>query len=121
MTKTKKTVKNSIKRVRAVIRKNSKYRICVDKSNKHIRAQLIEHNLYEADKTLVSASSLEKEISTKLKGTGNKEAAAAVGKLLAERAKKQGIEKVAFDRSGNLYHGRVASLAQGAREGGLDF
>ena len=70
--------------------------------------------------TLVSASSLDKEFSTKGKG-GNIAAAAEVGKLIAERAKAKGIETVVFDRGGYLYHGRVKALAEGAREGGLNF
>lgn len=88
-------------------------RLCVFRSNKNIYAQIIndvEH------KTLVSASTLEME------GLGsNKEAAGAVGKKIAERALEQGIEEVVFDRSGYIYHGRIASLAQAAREAGLKF
>mgnify|MGYP001780255528 FL=1 len=71
-----------------------------------------------AGNTLVSASSLDKEIEG---NGGNKTAAHAVGKLVAERAKAKGIDTVVFDRGGYLYHGRVAELAEGAREGGLEF
>ena len=71
-----------------------------------------------AGNTLVSASSLDKEIEG---NGGNKTAARAVGKLVAERAKAKGIDTVVFDRGGYLYHGRVAELAEGAREGGLEF
>lgn len=69
--------------------------------------------------TVAAASSLDKEL--KLKNGGNAEAAQAVGKLLAERAKKAGVKKVQFDRGEFLYHGRVKALAEGAREGGVDF
>ena len=71
-----------------------------------------------AGNTLVSASSLDKEIEG---NGGNKTAARAVGKLVAERGKSTGIDKVVFDRGGYLYHGRVAELAEGARAGGLEF
>ncbi|GGD55399.1 hypothetical protein GCM10011361_22370 [Muriicola marianensis] len=86
------------------------------RSNKEIYAQVIDDN---EGKTLVSASSRDKELS-KAKGTKT-EIAALVGKAVAEKALKAGIETVAFDRGGNLYHGRVKSLAEGAREGGLKF
>ena len=89
-------------------------RLCVFRSLKNIYAQVIDD---VNGVTLVSASSLE------LKETygGNKEAAKEVGKLVAEKAIKAGIKEVVFDRSGYLYHGRVAELATGAREGGLEF
>ena len=85
-------------------------RLSVFRSNKEIYAQIIDD---EKQTTLVSAS-------LKLKNGGNKEAAAAVGKLLAEKAKKAKITKVVFDRGGYLYHGRVAALAEAARENGLE-
>ncbi len=103
------------------IRKNIKGstarpRLSVFRSLKNIYAQLIDD---EKGVTLVSASSLEAAFD---KGYGgNKDAAAEVGKLLASRALEKGIKTVVFDRSGYLYHGRVASLADGAREGGLEF
>lgn len=108
-------------RIRKRIRKISfgtaeRPRLSVYRSNKEIYAQVIDDN---EGKTLVSASSRDKELS-KAKGTKT-EIAALVGKALAEKAKKAGIEAVAFDRGGNLYHGRVKSLAEGAREGGLKF
>ena len=108
-------------RIRKRIRKISfgtaeRPRLSVYRSNKEIYAQVIDDN---EGKTLVSASSRDKEIS-KAKGTKT-EIAALVGKTLAEKALKAGIEAVAFDRGGNLYHGRVKSLAEGAREGGLKF
>ena len=87
-------------------------RLSVFKSNTNMYAQLIDD---VNGVTIVSASSLD------LENGGNVEAANAVGKLLAERAKEKGIETVVFDRSGYLYHGRVAALAEGAREGGLEF
>jgi large subunit ribosomal protein L18 len=97
-------------------------RLSVHRTNQHIYAQIID----DANRvTLASASTMEKDIQSelekaKLKG-GNKEAALKVGKLIAERALKKGIDKVVFDRSGYLYHGRVKSLAEAARDGGLVF
>lgn len=90
-------------------------RLNVFRSEKNIYAQIIDD---VAGNTLAAASSLDKEI----EGAGsNKTAARAVGKLVAERAKAKGINAVVFDRGGYLYHGRVAELAEGAREGGLEF
>lgn len=89
-------------------------RLAVYKSNKHISAQIIDD---VKGHTLASASSLEKEV----KGADNIDGAKAVGKVLAERAKKAGVKGVVFDRGGTRYHGVVASLADGAREGGLEF
>ena len=90
-------------------------RLSVFRSEKHIYAQLIDD---AAGRTLVSASSVEKDFG----GSGsNKEAARKVGKTVAERAVKAGIEEVVFDRGGYIYHGRVQELAEGAREGGLKF
>ncbi|MCL2018640.1 MAG: 50S ribosomal protein L18 [Oscillospiraceae bacterium] len=89
-------------------------RLCVFRSAKNIYAQIIDD---VAKVTLVSASSMEKGFT----GGGNKEAAKKVGLAVAERAKTKGIEVVVFDRAGYLYHGRVAALAEGAREGGLKF
>ena len=90
-------------------------RLSVFRSEKHIYAQIIDD---VAGRTLVSASSVEKGF----EGLGsNKEAARKVGKTVAERAKKAGIEEVVFDRGGYIYHGRVQELAEGAREGGLKF
>ena len=108
-------------RIRRRVRKVSfgtaeRPRLSVFRSNKEIYAQLIDDN---KGVTLVAASSRDKELS-KAKGTKT-EIAAEVGKSIAEKAKKAGIETVAFDRGGNLYHGRVKSLAEGAREAGLKF
>lgn len=91
-------------------------RLNVYRSLNHIYAQVIDD---VAGKTLVSASTLDKDLS--LSSTGNKEAAREVGKAVAKKATEQGIEKVVFDRAGYLYHGRIKELADGAREGGLRF
>ena len=104
------------KRVRAKISGTpERPRLNVFRSEKNIYAQIIDD---VAGNTLVAASSLDKEIEG---NGGNKAAARAVGKLVAERAKAKGIDVVVFDRGGYLYHGRVAELAEGAREGGLEF
>lgn len=93
-------------------------RLVVFRSLKHMYAQVIN----DIDgHTLVSASTLDPELKGQLEATGNQDAAREVGKLVAKRALETGIEKVVFDRGGNLYHGRVAALAEGAREGGLHF
>ena len=91
-------------------------RLNVFRSNNNIFAQIIDD---EASKTLVSASSIDKEL--KLENGGNAEADVKVGELLAKRAKQAKITKVVFDRGGYLYHGRVKALADAARENGLEF
>jgi large subunit ribosomal protein L18 len=93
-------------------------RLCVTRTHKHISAQIIDDL---AGKTLVGASSQDKQLSAKMKYGGNQSAAQVVGKTLAERAKKAGISAVCFDRGPYKYHGRVAALANAAREGGLSF
>ncbi len=94
-------------------------RLAVFRSNRHIYAQIIDDDL---GKTLVAASSLEKDIAQFVADEGGKKGVAqAVGKLVGARAKEKGISKVAFDRGGYLYHGRVKALADGARESGLEF
>ena len=93
-------------------------RLCVYRSNKNISVQIIDD---VNGVTLASASSLDKELKSEIAYGGNKEAARKVGKLVAERAKAKGIDTVVFDRGGYIYHGRVAELAEGAREGGLEF
>ena len=93
------------------------HRLTVHRTPQHIYAQIIAP---EGNRVVASASTLTKELRGALKGTGNIAAAAAVGKEIAERAKKAGIEKVAFDRSGFKYHGRVKALADAAREAGLN-
>ena len=104
------------KRGRAKINELRMNRLCVFRSPKHIYAQIISAT---GSEVLVSASTLEKD--NKSGATGNIDAAGKIGKLIAERAKKAGIEKVAFDRSGYAYHGRVKALAEAARESGLEF
>jgi large subunit ribosomal protein L18 len=93
-------------------------RLCVYRSNSHIYAQIIDD---EAGVTLVSASSLDKDIKGEISNGSNIEAASAVGKLVAERAAAKEIKDVVFDRGGYLYHGRVQALAEAAREAGLNF
>jgi large subunit ribosomal protein L18 len=107
-------------RVRRAIRKaaNGRPRLSVHRSSKQIYAQVIDD---ERGHTLAAASTLEADMRGKLKTGANVEAAAEVGRLLAERAKQAGVTQVIFDRSGYLYHGRVKALADAAREGGLDF
>ena len=90
----------------------------VFRSNKQIYVQVIDD---EQGRTLVAAASNDKALAAECKGKSGIEAAAIVGKAIAERAKAAGIEKVAFDRGGYLFHGRVKSLADAAREGGLEF
>ncbi len=92
-------------------------RLSIFRSGKHIYAQVIDD---AQGRTLAAASSLEKELKTQLKTGADKAAASAVGKLLAERAKKAGVDKVVFDRGAYRYHGRIKALADGAREGGLN-
>lgn len=107
-------------RVRTRIRKQStgRIRLTVHRSSNHIYAQLIDDR---DGRTLASASSLDPELAKKLKNGGNKEAAEKVGLLIADRAKKANVDKVVFDRGGYIYHGRVQTLAEAARKGGLDF
>lgn len=93
-------------------------RLCVYRSNKHIYVQIIDDT---SARTLVAASTLDKELRGKVEKTWNKEGAKAVGALVAERAKARGIEAVVFDRGGNIYHGRIAAVAEAAREAGLQF
>ena len=93
-------------------------RLSVFRSSKQIYAQVIDD---EKGRTLVAASSLEKAMRDQLKTGATVEAARLVGKEIAERAKKAGVAKVVFDRGGYMYHGRVKALAEGAREGGLEF
>ena len=93
-------------------------RLAVFRSSKHIYAQMIND---ETGTTLVAASTMEPDIKAQVKYGGNKAAAALVGRVVAERAKQAGIDKVCFDRRSYRYHGRVAALAQAAREAGLQF
>jgi large subunit ribosomal protein L18 len=91
-------------------------RLAVFRSNRHIHAQLIDDR---SGTTLVAASTVESDLRDG--GTGNIAAAESVGKLVAERAKAKGIDQVVFDRGGSRYHGRVAALADAARQAGLEF
>jgi len=93
-------------------------RLAVHRTNQHIYAQVISG---DGGKVLAAASTAAKDVRTKVANGGNKLAAAAVGKLIAERAKQLGISEVAFDRGGYKFHGRVKALADAAREGGLKF
>ena len=116
--------KNAIRRRKHVRVRNkisgtpTRPRLCVFRSNKHISAQIIDD---VAGKTLVSASTLDKEVKASIESGSNKDAAAAVGKKIAERALAANIEEVVFDRGGYIFHGRVAALAEAAREAGLKF
>jgi large subunit ribosomal protein L18 len=107
-------------RVRKAIRERAygRPRLSVFRSSKQIYAQIIDD---EKGVTLVSASSMEKDQRTALKTGANVEAANVVGKLIAERAAAKGVKQVVFDRGSYMYHGRVKALAEGAREGGLEF
>ena len=112
--------RNKIRRVNLdrVGTRETRPRLSVHRTGKQIYAQIIDDI---QGKTLAAASTLEKPLKEKLKTGANKEAAAQVGKLIAERAKKAGVTKIVFDRGRNVYHGRVKALAEGAREGGLEF
>jgi large subunit ribosomal protein L18 len=107
-------------RVRRTLRRSqgNRPRLSVFRSSKHIYAQIIDD---KRGATLVAASSLEKDLKIDLKTGADTDAAAKVGKLIAERAVKAGITQVVFDRGGYVYHGRVKALADAAREGGLLF
>lgn len=93
-------------------------RLCVYRSNKHIYCQLIDD---ESGKTLASASTRDQAIRDSIKFGGNRDAAKTIGKSIAEKATGLGIKRIKFDRGCYRYHGRVAELASGAREGGLEF
>jgi large subunit ribosomal protein L18 len=93
-------------------------RLAVFRSNQHIYVQAIDDANH---RTVAAASTLDTDLKSELSSTATCEAAAKVGTLVAERLKQQGIEKVVFDRGGNLYHGRVQALADAAREAGLNF
>jgi len=106
------------KKTRAHIRRLGKPRLTVYRSGRHIYAQIIAA---EGGGVIAAASTLQKDLRGDLSSTSNKEAAKTVGKAVAEKAVAAGISDVAFDRSGYRYHGRVAELADAAREGGLKF
>ena len=104
-------------RSRAKIRELKALRLSVHRTPQHIYAQIFDGE----SKVVAAASTLQQDIAGSLKGTGNATDAAAVGKAIAERAKAKGVTKVAFDRSGFKYHGRIKALADAARENGLEF
>ena len=104
------------RRTRAKIRELAVPRLTVHRTPRHIYAQVIAPN---GSEVMASASTLQADIKGSVKSTGNADAAAAVGKAIAEKAKAAGITSVAFDRSGFKYHGRIKALADAAREAGL--
>ena len=106
------------KKTRSHIRRMGVPRLTVYRSGRHIYAQVIAA---EEGNVIAAASTLQKDVREGLKGTNNKDAAKAVGKAVGERAVAAGVTDVAFDRSGYQYHGRVAELADAAREAGLKF
>ena len=106
------------RKTRAKIAELKVTRLSVHRTNTHIYAQIIAET---GDKVLASASTVEAGVRKTIKNGGNVEAAAAIGKLIAEKAKIAGITTVAFDRSGYKYHGRIKALADAAREHGLSF
>lgn len=106
------------KRSRMKIRELGAHRLCIHRTPRHIYAQVISP---EGDKVLAAASTLDAEVKSAVKNTGNIDAASAVGKVIAEKSKAAGVSSVAFDRSGFKYHGRVKALADAARESGLEF
>ena len=106
------------RKTRAKIAELKVTRLSVHRTNTHIYAQIIAET---GDKVIASASTVEADVRKDLKNGGNIAAAALIGKLIAEKAKKAGITTVAFDRSGYKYHGRIKALAEAARENGLSF
>ena len=118
------TVKARTDRRKATVRRaikdaaTGRARLTVFRSSKHIYAQVIDD---EKGATLAAASSMEKDMRGSLKTGANRDAAKAVGKLVAERAVEKGVKDVVFDRGGYRYHGRIKALADAAREGGLKF
>lgn len=105
-------------RIRATALQQEKPRLSIHRTGVHMYAQVIDD---VQGKTLVSASTMDADVKKGLKSTSNVDAATAVGKAVAEKAKKAGVKTVIFDRGQFLYHGRVKALAEGAREGGLEF
>ena len=111
-------VKKHYRMRRHIVGSQDRPRLCVFRSNLHMYAQIIDDT---KGCTLVAASTVDPDVKSQIQKTNNVEAATVVGTVLAKRAVEKGIEKVVFDRGGFLYHGRVAKLAEGAREGGLKF
>ena len=118
--KSKTLYENRKRRVRYAIRKKAggRVRLSVFRSGKHIYAHLIDDSKGE---TLASASSLDKDVKSKVKSTSTVEAAKSVGEAIAKKAQKANVKEVVFDRGGYLFHGRVKALADAAREHGLSF
>lgn len=106
------------RRARMHIRNLGAARLSVHRTPQHIYAQIVAA---DGSRTLVSASTVEKDLRSQAGNTGNQDAARLIGRTIAERAKAAGVEEVAFDRSGFAYHGRIKALADAAREGGLKF
>ncbi len=107
------------RKARAKIRELGRYRLCVHRTPRHIYAQVISPSGAEV---VASASTLDPDVKASIDGaTGNVAAAVVVGRVIAERARAKGLSKVAFDRSGFRYHGRIKALADAARENGLEF
>jgi large subunit ribosomal protein L18 len=117
ITKKERRARRAIK-TRARIRETGTPRLTVHRTPRHIYAQLFAA---DGSQVLAAASTVQKDVAKDLKYTGNVEAARAVGKAIAERAKAAGVARAAFDRSGFQYHGRVKALADAAREAGLEF
>jgi large subunit ribosomal protein L18 len=117
MKKKERRLRRAVK-TRARIRDLGIARLTVHRTPRHIYAQLTDA---EGAKVIASASTVQEVVKTGLKGTGNVDAAKAVGRTIAERARAAGIDKVSFDRSGFRYHGRIKALADAAREAGLEF
>jgi large subunit ribosomal protein L18 len=105
-------------KTRAQIRNLGIARLTVHRTPRHIYAQLTDSG---GEKVIAAASTVQESVKAGLKGTGNVDAAKAVGRTIAERAKAAGVSKVSFDRSGFRYHGRIKALADAAREAGLEF
>ena len=119
MTRDRKTVRaKRARRTRKQIRELGVARLCVHRTPRHIYAQVFS---LDGASTVASASTLEKDVRSAIGYGGNRAAAAIVGRIVAERAMRAGVERVAFDRSGFRYHGRIQSLADAAREAGLIF
>ena len=106
------------KKTRINISDQGAHRLTVHRTSRHIYAQVISP---EGNKVIASASTVQKTVIDGLKYTGNAEAAAQIGKAIAEKSTAAGVKKVAFDRSGFKYHGRIKALADSARENGLEF
>jgi large subunit ribosomal protein L18 len=106
------------RRTRARIHELGMAHLSVHRTPRHIYAQLFDAS---GARVLATASTVQKDVAQGLKNTGNVEAARAVGRSIAERARAAGVQRVAFDRAGFRYHGRVKALAEAAREGGLEF